>query len=769
MGWVTPTVASGNADYSLGATGTSGYNALRINTGDPNQYFLIENRQLVGFDAGLYRWFSASSGGAGGGGLAIWHIDESMTDNNTWTHKMVDLEEANTATLGYGELDYYASGNPPPRQGNRHHYYYAGHIAVFGDGTTPDTRLYDGRNTYANISAVSTAGPVMKCYVSLQPSVHQYDWITFLGGAGYDYVRRVAIDPQDNIVVTGVTWSYPGGFPTTPGAYDTYLSGQGLFISKFSPAGTLLRSTVLEAPGFSAPYVRDLALDSAGLPHICGEAYGGLPVTPGAYDTSYNGGSGEQAGDAFAAKFDSELSTLVYCTYLGGSGFDGGLGIAVDSAGNAHITGRTQSSDFPCTLGAYGNNGDIFVTKLNPSGSGLVYSRLFGTQNGYGYAIAVDPQDNAVVAGNVGTATLPVTTGAYDTTHNGQADAFVTKLGTSGSIDYSTYLGGSSGDTCVTVTTDDSGDVYMAGITASVDFPTTAGVVGPSYAGGGGDGFVTKLHPTAYSGLTYSTYLNIVTFDYVAGIAIDLLGQAYLAGFTRDASMNYDAKLWGLNDTATGWLRADSFAGSANDDALDAAIDSRGVVYLVGSTYSSNFPVTPNAYDPTYNGSLDGFIAKLGWAPDVTHVVVGVPDGGEQWELGQTLGIQWSSSGAGTTVDTELSRNGGGTWELLFDNTANDGAENWTVSGSVSTNCLIRITDSYNSPPPTDVSNAPFVITSISGDLDGDQDVDMNDAAIFSGVLLGTDTDPNHMVAADVNDDGNVDGLDIQPFLDEIL
>jgi M6 family metalloprotease-like protein len=770
MGWVTPTVVTADADCSLYSAGTPPYNVLRINTQDPNQYFLLENRQLTGFDEGLYRWFSASSGGAGGGGLAVWHIDESMADNNDWTHKMVDLEESNTTTLGYGELDYYGTGDPPARQGNRNHYYYAGHLILFASQGLPNSKLYDGRNTYVDVSAVSVAGARMKCYVSVQPDEHAFEWITFLGGEQTDYIKRVAIDPQDNVVVTGNTTS--GSFPTTSGAYDTYLEdGYGMFISKFNSCGTLLCSTFLDTPYSAlAPGVSELALDNAGQPYICGRAYNNLPVTSGAYDTSYNGaqGSGEQAGDAFIAKFDVDLSNLLYCTYLGGSDSDSGIGLALDSTGNILICGQTKSSNFPCTLGAYGN-ADVFVTKLSADGSALVYSRLLGVQNGYGYGIAVDSQDNAIVAGTVNTATLPVTTGAIDTTHNGQNDGYVTKLSASGSLDYSTYLGGYNTDYINTVAVDAFGDVYVAGGTQSADFPCTPGVVGPSFNYSGlSSAFAAKFHPTAYSGLTYSTFINGAYSQGVVGMVLDTLGQAHLAGWASDASFHYDARFWVLNGAATALLRTNTFAGSGTDQSLDVAIDSLGAIYIVGQTQSSDFPVTTNAYDTTLGGTQDGFIAKLGWGADVSHLVISAPDGGERWELGQSVSIEWSSYGFASNLDVQLSRNGGSTWETLFEDTNNDGAENWTVSGSVSTDCLLRIRH-WSDPTKFDVSNAAFAITSISGDLDGDQDVDVGDAAILSNVLMGTDTDPNHLLQADVNDDGDVNGLDVQSFIDAML
>jgi hypothetical protein len=517
-------------------------------------------------------------------------------------------------------------------------------------------------------------------------------------------------------------------------------------------------------------------VDGSGCAYLAGLTWGGLPVTSGAYDTSYNGGYTDgRRGDAFVTKFDATASSLVYSTYLGGTQTDDALGLALDGSGNALVVGYCNSG-FPCTHGTYSGYNDAFVAKLNSSGSALVYSRLFNSWGGMARGVTTDTAGNTYVCGRTGSG-LTVTTGAYDETYNEGGygyDAFVAKVGPNASLDYCTYLGGIAGDEATGVAIDAQGYVYLAGGTYSTNFPTTPGVLGPTFTSSG-DAFVTKLHPSAYSGLAYSTYYDpgLGRDDSGRGVCVDGSGNAHVGVYTyaydpEEGAIGHTIAAE-LNAGATALIYTAQFGGSGDDmTGWSAILDSEGALYLAGATTSADFSPPMNGYDTTLDGESDGFIVKLGWEQVTSSVVLACPDGGEQWELGQTLGIQWSSSGAGTTVDIELSRNGGGTWEMLFNDTANDGAENWTVSGSVSANCLVRITDSIT-PALTDVSNAVFAVTPVSGDLDGDQDVDMNDAAIFSGVLLGTDTDPNHMAQADVNHDGNADGLDIQPFLDEIL
>ena len=212
------------------------------------------------------------------------------------------------------------------------------------------------------------------------------------------------------------------------------------------------------------------------------------------------------------AKLNPTGTALVYSTYLGGTSADQGNGIAVDTAGDAYVTGLTYSTDFPTTAGAYqtspGGGADAFVTKLNPTGTALVYSTyLGGMSDDYGAGIAVDTAGNAYVTGCTESTDFPTTPGAYQTSHGGGADAFVTKLNPTGTaLVYSTYLGGTNDDRGNGIAVDTAGDAYVTGQTTSTDFPTTAGGFQTPY-GGDQDAFVAKLNPTG-TALIYSTYLG---------------------------------------------------------------------------------------------------------------------------------------------------------------------------------------------------------------------------------------------------------------------
>ncbi|MEW4228873.1 SBBP repeat-containing protein, partial [Priestia megaterium] len=264
-----------------------------------------------------------------------------------------------------------------------------------------------------------------------------------------------------------------------------------------------------------------IAVDAGGNTYISGYTQSAnFPTTAGAFDTTYNDNV-----DAFVTKLNPTGSALVYSTYLGGSDSDQGLGIAVDTGGNAYVTGYTQSANFPTTAGAfdttYNDNGDAFVTKLNPTGSALVYSTyLGGSDSDLGLGITVDTGGNAYVTGYTQSANFPTTAGAFDTTYNNNADAFVTKLNPTGSaLVYSTYLGGTDSDQGSAIAVDAGGNAYVTGYTQSANFPTTAGAFDTTY-NDNGDVFVTKLNPTG-SALVYSTYLGGSDLDVGLGIAVD--------------------------------------------------------------------------------------------------------------------------------------------------------------------------------------------------------------------------------------------------------
>jgi hypothetical protein len=383
---------------------------------------------------------------------------------------------------------------------------------------------------------------------------------------------------------------------------------------------------------------RAIAVDASGAAYLTGTTFSlNFPVTPGAFDTSYN----FSFEDVFVAKLNAAGSALVYATYIGGLGqSDAGTGIAVDGSGAAHVSGSTGSSDFPTTPGALdtSHNGafDAFVAKLDAAGSALVYSTFLGGAAGEGAtAIALDGAGAALVTGSTGSSDFPTTPGALDTSHNGEDDAFVTKVNAAGSaLVYSTFLGGAQVDGANGIALDGAGAAYVGGQTGSSTFPTTPGAADTSY-NVGGDAFVAKLTP-AGSALAYSTYLGGASADVAAGIDLDPTGAAYVAGSTTSQNFPITASAYDrepngwfsfthgdvfvakLNPAGSALIYATYLGGALPDVGNQIAVDPLGAASVAGQTTSFDFPTTPDAFDKSYNGAShdtgspgDGFVAKL--------------------------------------------------------------------------------------------------------------------------------------------------------------
>ncbi len=474
-------------------------------------------------------------------------------------------------------------------------------------------------------------------------------YATFLGGNRSDQGWAIAVDGAGNAFLTGDTQSLD--FPATPGAFDVSPDGgRDAFVAALSPDGrTLLFATYLG--GTQTDVGTSIAIDTGGDLHLAGQTTSpNFPTTPGALDrTCGTDGTCDYDGttyrwDAFVAELNPTGSTLLYSTFLGGSGDDDAASIALVAGGDAFVGGETSSVDFPATPGAFDTSlrgdYDVFVARLNRTGSGLVYATLLGgTWEEYGGFLTVDPGGNVYVTGGTNSTDFPTTPGAYDTSYNSQAmrneDAFVAKLNPNGSgLVYATYLGGFDEDMGTAIAIDGAGDAIIAGNTRSSDFPTTPRAFqGALRSIGRDDGFVAKLDPAGGS-LVFSTYLGGTGAEAMSSLALDPRGNVHLAGGTPSADFPttqgaLDRSLSGQSDAFYAELDANgttllygTFLGGNNpgvEYAAAVALGPGGTVYLGGSTTSSDFPVTPGAFDTTYGGGAwgDAFVARLGLLPDL--------------------------------------------------------------------------------------------------------------------------------------------------------
>ena len=401
-----------------------------------------------------------------------------------------------------------------------------------------------------------------------------------------------------------------------------------------------------------------------------------------------HGGPDDFSRDAFIAKLSAEGSSVLYATYLGGSSQDEAHGIAVDNFGNAYVTGTTLSIDFPVIPGTFGticggdgkcgatfnpqglivSNG--FLSKLNPAGSALIYSDYIGYyENVQCLAVAVDSNQNAYITGQTGpnitpTVTItppnappppfPITASAFQPAYAGGAtDAFVMKISASGvSILYSSYLGGADEDDGFGIAVDGSQNVYLTGLTYSTDFILKNPV--QSASGGAGDAFVAKVS-TNLSGaasLAFSSYLGGSGLDRGNAVAVDSSGDAYVTGATNSSGLATSGVLQaanaGLGDAfvakystslaAPALLYFTYLGGTKADTGAGIAVDSSGNAYIAGSTVSTDFATTSDAFQRTYGGgNADAFITKLD--PLGTTLLYSSYLGGTNTESGNGIGI----------------------------------------------------------------------------------------------------------------------------------
>ncbi|MFC1683208.1 SBBP repeat-containing protein [Candidatus Zixiibacteriota bacterium] len=412
--------------------------------------------------------------------------------------------------------------------------------------------------------------------ISARADVTDVSWSTFLGGAGSDIGYGITVDGSGNVYVTGQTIS--SDFPTTSGVVDSVYSGGEAFVTKVNASGTaLVYSTFLG--GGSIDEGRDIAVDSSGNAFVTGFTWSNdFPTTSGAFDNTHS------IQDAFVAKLNPAGDSLAFSTFLGGTLFDLGYGIAVDGQGRVFVTGATNASDFPTTPGALDtifNEGDqdAFITRLNSTGSALGFSTFLGGSGwDEGRDLELDVSGGIYAVGYSNSLNFPTTPAAYDTMHNGNYDVIIAKLDTAGSsLSFSTYLGGDQDDYGWNLAVDDSGQVHVTGESYSTNFPRSPGAFDTTY--NSGEAFVTKLTANG-SNLRYSTYLGGDDTDQAYGVSLDISQKAHVTGLTRSAT---------------------------------------------------GFPVTVGAYDVTFNGVDDVFLASFNVTGDTLEYGTYLGGSGSDW------------------------------------------------------------------------------------------------------------------------------------------
>jgi hypothetical protein len=421
--------------------------------------------------------------------------------------------------------------------------------------------------------------------------------------------------------------------------------------------------------GDNLDYAHGIALDDFGNVYVIGQtSSANFPTAGSPVQPSFGGRT-----DAFVFKLSPDASTIIYSTYLGGSAEDIAYGIAVDRWGNACITGYTGSADFPVANAIQprfgGGDFDAFIVKLNPEGSGFIYSTYVGGSDAdSGRGIAVDRDGNAFIAGSTSSRDFPVVN-AFQAAFGGpMADGFVMRLNAQGSeFLFSTYLGGRLFDEARGITADADGNAYVVGTTGSPDFPTRNPAF-PTIGGGGGeygdsDAFVAKFLPDGT--LVYSTFLGGSDVDEGNGIAVDSSGSAYVTGHTVSSDFpvqnafqpNYagrrDAFVAKLGIGGNELVYSTYLGGSQTEQGMDVAVEPSGAATVIGCTTSTDFALL-NPIQDTNHGSDDVFVTRF--SPDGTSLLFSTYFGGMGQDIG--FGIALDANGnayfAGSTTSRDF-------------------------------------------------------------------------------------------------------------------
>jgi uncharacterized protein (TIGR03437 family) len=620
---------------------------------------------------------------------------------------------------------------------------------------------------------------------------------TYLGGTSVDIVNSLQVDAENNIYVAGTTIS--ADFLTTAGSYRETSSGSAdSFVTKFSPAGTVIYSTYVGGVGDDVTTA--LSLDSAGNAIVVGYTRSQNFPTVGAIQPVNKAVLG--SNDGFIYKLNSAGSGLIFSTYYGGSNDDFLFGVTTDLTGNIYTAGLTNSTDFPVSVNAFQKtlkgSSNLTVTKLNSVGSSAAYSTYVGgTGNDSAASIVVDTAGNAYVTGATTSPDFPITAGAFQSIQKASTtspfDAFALKLNPTGqALVYSTFLNGTGDERGTALAVDISGNLYIAGRTTSANFPTTPGSFQTVYSSTQ-DGFVTKLNPTGTAPI-YSTFVGGNGLDVIASMKLDNAGQVYFGGATtsRDFPMvspvqpvpggGVDGFFGQLNAAGSALLLSTYFGGRGTDEINAIAVDSAGSIIIGGDTSSRDLAALSNSNQRNFGGgALDGFLFKYDFSVprasltispaklDFAGVVSGVAST-------QTFAITADNPSAVWTIDVSSAgwlsaspANGSGSATITV--AANPGSlAIGTYSGTVTV--VTRATGARTSLPVT------LTLTNQGGGL-VPPDAVVNAASFLQGpvspgeiiTVFGSNIGPEQLTGLQLTASGSVSTTlaDVRVFFDGVL
>ncbi len=569
---------------------------------------------------------------------------------------------------------------------------------------------------------------------------------TFLGGSGEDIGYSIALDSGGKVYVTGQTAST--NFPTL-NQYQSDQPGVDVFVTKIDPAQSgaacLLYSTYLG--GSSTEEGWDIAVDASGNVYVGGRTSSSNFPTLNQYQTYQGGGAGEEG---FVVRLSS-AGALAYSTYLGGNnGGDMVKGLTADNSGNAYATGYTYCTNFPVKNGyqmSKSGGSDVFATKIDTTASGaasLVYSTyLGGGSNEDSFDIALDGNGLVYIAAyTYGSSNFP-TLNPYQTAQ-GSNDGLVIKLDMTqtgaASLLYSTYLGGSGGDGCISIAADDAGHAYVGGIAGSSNFPTLNAY--QSTYKGGQDAFIVKLDTTKSGAacLEYSTFLGGTVYDLLRGLALDSFGKVYVTGSTlcsdfpvknayqafQGAADVYVAKIDPALSGADSLIYSTYLGSTGNDGGVNIpagiAVDDAGNAYVTGETWTTGFPVL-NQYQ-TYQGAGDIFITEIRTTADIAVAKTAdnlEPKQGDELNFTITATNNGPFEATGLKVTDKLPTGLGYVSSTPSQGSYNSGTGVWTV-GSLAKDASATLTLKAGADGSGEVTNTASVSALDESDTDNTND-----------------------------------------------